>query len=344
MGKKLSLVIVTKDTKELLENLLHSIEKDRSLQPLISKVIVIDNASADGTDEVIRTKFPAVVYIKNERNMGFASAANKGFSLAEGEYILFLNSDTILIEEELVRIVDFMDNNADVAICGPELVYPDMKPQRSFAAIPSLAAEFFPLAKFKVPDSRFKVRNSTYDHSRNFGDPRPPTPYPRAYNADSRFTIHDVFDVHSLIGAAILVRRETFERLSGFDERFFFFLEETDLCVRSRAQGKRVVFFLEAKVIHLQGKTVRQNWIQGRIEYNISLYKFMKKHHALPYYAAFVAVRFVKAMLFVMLFSFLFFFLFGKKIRMKYVYYLKLILWHFGGCLDNAGLRPDKGV
>ena len=333
MDKKLSLVIVTKDTKELLENLLYSIEKDRSLQPLISKVIVIDNASADGTDEVIREKFPAVVYVKNERNMGFASAANKGFSLAEGKYILFLNSDTVLIEGELVRILDFMDNNADVAICGPLLVYPDMKPQRSFAAIPSLAAEFFPLAKNRGQGSESNKEHAMHNDplSSSLTSAQHPAPC-------------DSIDVDSLIGAAILVRRETFERLSGFDEIFFFFLEETDLCVRARAQGKRVVFFLEAKVIHLQGKTVRQNWIQGRIEYNISLYKFMKKHHALPYYAAFVAVRFVKAMLFVMLFSFLFFFLFGKKIRMKYVYYLKLILWHFRGCPDNAGLRPDKGV
>ena len=92
---------------------------------------------------MIREEFPAVVYVKNERNMGFAFSANKGASLAEDEYILFLNSDTILMQGELEKMVRFMDSNADVAICGPQLVYPDMKPQRSFAAVPSLSAEFF---------------------------------------------------------------------------------------------------------------------------------------------------------------------------------------------------------
>ena len=102
---------------------------------------------------MIREEFPAVVYVRNERNMGFAFSANKGSSLAEDEYILFLNSDTILIQGELEKMIRFMDSNADVAICGPQLVYPDMKPQRSFAAVPSLSAEFFLRRRFKVQGS-----------------------------------------------------------------------------------------------------------------------------------------------------------------------------------------------
>jgi GT2 family glycosyltransferase len=321
MNAQVAIVIITKDTKELLENLLKSIEKDHSLQPFIDKIIVIDNASVDGTDQVIRGKFPAVVYTRNEKNMGFAFSVNKGASFAENKYVLFLNSDTILIEGELERMVRFMDGNSDVAICGPQLVYPDMSPQRSFAAAPSLWGEFF-------PQKRFKVRKLNEDDSRSSSSIH-----------NSQFTIHNFLEVDSLIGAAILVRRDILKALDGFDERFFFFLEETDLCVRARQAGYRVVHFPETRIIHLQGKTVRKSWINGRIEYNISLIKFIKKHHMLGYYNIFVVVRFIKALFLGMFFPLLFF---GRRLRIKYAYYLRLIFWYFRGCPDNAGLRSKK--
>jgi GT2 family glycosyltransferase len=318
MSNKVSIVIITKDTKELLKGLLKSIEKDLSLQPFISKIIVVDNASADATEEMIKEKFPFVVYVKNERNMGFAFSANRGLSLAEDEYVLFLNSDTVLMQGELEKMVRFMDSNADAAICGPQLVYPDMKPQRSFAAVPSLSAEFFLRGRFSV--RKVRSSSSTIHYS--------------------LFTIHGPLDVDSLIGAAILVRREVLKILNGFDERFFFFLEETDLCVRACQAGHRVVFFPEARVIHLQGKTVRKSWISGRIEYNISLHKFIKKHHSPARFGIFVAVRFVKTLFLVALFPLI---LFGQRMRMKYAYYVKLISWYFRGCPDTAGLRLGDG-
>jgi N-acetylglucosaminyl-diphospho-decaprenol L-rhamnosyltransferase len=344
MSNKVSIVIITKDTKELLRGLLNSIKNDLSLQPYIGKIIIIDNASVDTTEEVIKENSPVVVYVKNERNMGFAYSADKGASLAEDEYILFLNSDTILMQGELEKMIRFMDSNANVAICGPQLVYSDMKLQRSFAAVPSLSAEFFPVGKNK--GQRLKVKG--YEPDLNV-EQNPSS----SVIHDSRFTIHDsksdtmphaaptslAFDVDSLIGAAILVRRETLKALNGFDERFFFFLEETDLCVRVCRAGYKVVFFPEAKVIHLQGKTVRKSWISGRIEYNISLQKFIKKHHTPVYYGIFIAVRFIKALFLVALFPLLFF---GQRMRMKYVYYVRLISWFFRGCPDNAGLRPGK--
>jgi GT2 family glycosyltransferase len=307
----ISIVIITKDTKELLRGLLNSIKNDLSLQPNIGKIIIIDNASADATEEVIKENIPAVVCVRNEKNMGFAFSANKGASLAEDEYILFLNSDTILVQGELEKMIRFMDSNADVAICGPQLVYPDMKPQRSFAAIPSLAREIFPLAKFKVLSSKFKVQGREAGPS----------------------------DVDSLIGAAILVRRETLKAIGGFDERFFFFLEETDLCVRMWQAGHRVVFFPDAKVIHLQGKTVRKSWISGRMEYNISLHKFIKKHHTPAYYSIFITVRLIKAWFLIALFPLFFC---GQRMRLKYTYYMRLISWYFRGCPDDAGIRGRK--
>jgi GT2 family glycosyltransferase len=333
MNPKVSIVIITKDTKELLRGLLNSIKSDLSLQPYIGEIIIIDNASVDATEEMIKENIPAVVYVRNERNMGFAFSANKGAALTEDEYILFLNSDTILVQGELEKMIRFMDSNADVAICGPQLVYSDMKLQRSFAAVPSLSAEFFLRGTFRVQGAcprergaRSKVSKTKEDDSKYLGASHLPPP------------TSNTFDVPSLIGAAILVRRETLNALNGFDERFFFFLEETDLCIRVCQAGYKVVFFPEAKVIHLQGKTVRKSWISGRIEYNISLHKFIKKHDTPTYYSFFIAVRFIKTLFLVVLFPLFFF---GKRMRMKYVYYVKLISWYLRSCPDNAGLRPN---
>jgi N-acetylglucosaminyl-diphospho-decaprenol L-rhamnosyltransferase len=338
MSNKVSIVIITKDTKELLRGLLNSIKNDQSLQAYIGKIIIIDNASADATEEVIKENIPSVVYVKNERNMGFAFSANKGALLAEDEYILFLNSDTILMRGELKKMICFMDSNADVAICGPQLVYSDMKPQRSFAAVPSLSAEFFLRGKIKVQGREAANRKSEIVNG--IGKKTKGSESDSGFTIpDSRFTIHDSSDVASLIGAAILVRREILKALNGFDQRFFFFLEETDLCVRVCQAGYRVVFFPKARVIHLQGKTVRKSWISGRIEYNISLHKFIKKHHTPAYYDIFIAVRFMKTLFLVALFPII---LFGQRMRTKYIYYERLISWYFKGCPDNAGIRGRK--
>jgi len=148
--------------------------------------------------------------------------------------------------------------------------------------------------------------------------------------------------VDTLIGAALMIRREVIEGLSGFDERFFFFLEETDFCVRAKESGYKVIFFKDASIIHLQGKTVGKNWIKGRIEYNISLYKFIKKYHTSTYYNIFKTVRFLKSFIFLVLFSILFFVLLQKKMRKAYSYYFNLFLWHLGGCQDTAGLRANS--
>lgn len=317
---KVSIVIITKDTKELLENLLQSIKKDLSLQPLIGKIIIIDNASADTTEEMVKEKFPAVVYARNEKNMGFAFSVNKGASLAEGEYVLFLNSDTVVMAGELVKMISFMDSSADAAICGPQLVYHDMRPQRSYAVVPSLSGEFFFRRGLKTQRARLNAQDST----------------PENQVHDSPFPVHSALTVDSLIGAAILVRKNILTTINGFDERFFFFLEETDLCVRVRRIGYKVVFFPDARIIHLQGKTVRKSWIKGRIEYNISLRKFIKKHHEPIYYSAFVAIRFIKTLFSVVLFPLVFF---GRRMRIKYVYYLMLLKWYLKGCPDDMGLR-----
>lgn len=319
----LSIIIITKDTEELLKNLLSSIKKDKTLEPLIKEVIVVDNASSDMTGDMVKKDFPGFLYIRNERNEGFAAAVNKGFFQSAGEYLLLLNSDILLIEGETNKMLNYMENNPDTGICGPQLVYPDMRAQRSFAYIPSLVSEIFPRSLIELLS--YKTISA-----------RP----------SALLNLTSAVNVPSLIGAAVLIRRNILESLGGFDERFFFFLEETDLCLRTRGirfgtedKVYRVVLYPHTKVIHLQGKTVSKNWVKGRIEYNISLYKFIRKHHTYPYYMIFKSIRFLKCCIFLIIFSVLPFLPVREKFKKSYTYYAKLFIWHIKGCPDNTGLH-----
>mgnify|MGYP000883006129 CR=1 FL=1 len=329
----LSIVIITRNTKELLRNLLKSIEADKPIKPFLKEVVIVDNYSTDGSHAMVRKEFPWVLLVKNDRNRGFAAAANIGISRAAGDYILFLNSDTTLIEGEAAKMMQFMEENPDVGICGPQLVHEDMRMQRSYANIPSLLFEIVPpsLLAFLFP-ARYSTKPSR-DPSADVSSHRLRTP-----NAEGNTPPQAAVDVPSLIGAAIIVRRKLLHDLGGFDERFFFFLEETDLCVRAKEIGARVVFLPHIEVVHLQGRTVRRQWIRGRIEYNISLYKFIRKHHINLYYRIFQGFRIAKSIVVPLVLSVLFPLLLHRRTRGTYLYYLTLLLWHLRGCPDNAGL------
>lgn len=333
----LSIVIITRNTKDLLQNLLRSVEADKSVKNLLSDVIVVDNYSTDSTNAMVEKKFPWVFLHKNDRNRGFAAAVNAGVSHAHGDFILLLNSDTLLIEGEVPAMVQFMENNPGVGICGPQLVYEDMRPQRSFAHVPVILFEIVPpslLALFAPTKYSTKTIHAfsagTKSHQL------------RTKNSKLRTPPQVAFDVPSLIGAAIIIRKDLLDLIGGFDERFFFFLEETDLCVRARESGFRVVFLPDIKMVHLQGRTVRKNWVQGRIQYNISLYKFIQKHHTRLYFHIFQGIRFTKSLCFLLVLSVLFPLLFHRRTKRSYMYYVSLLLWHLRGCPEDAGLLSSS--
>jgi GT2 family glycosyltransferase len=313
----LSIVIVTRNTRDILDGLLSSIEADASLRPDMAEVVVVDNGSQDGTDSLIAEKYSLVTYVRNEENRGFAAAVNVGYRRASADLVLFLNSDTRLIPGEMTKILRFMESEPRVGIVGPQLVYEDMRPQRSYAVIPSLVLELIPGSVLQAV-------------------------FPQRFRTKGKGALGPT-DVESVIGAGLMARREVLDAVGGFDERFFFFLEETDLCLAASKAGYRVVFFPGSKLVHLQGKTVKQSWIEGRIEYSISLYKFIGKHHSAAYHRAFAIVRGIKALLFLLITTVMPFLLISSSIRRKYSYYSRLVAWHVKGCPDDAGLRPGVG-
>lgn len=310
-----SVLVITRNTRDLLFGLLQSLYNDKDLVTQIKEIVIVDNGSTDGTGEAIETGFPQVTLIRNEANRGFAAAVNQAWRRAEGDFVLLLNSDTRVLPGELTRIFEFLHDNPAVGVVGPSLVYEDMAPQRSFAPIPSLTQEMAP--RFVL-----ELMNPERYGGKTWGSAGPEP-------------------VDSLIGAALVIRRSVLEAVDGFDERFFFFLEETDFCKRVRQHGWQVMYFPAAQIIHYQGKTVKANWVQGRIEYNISLDKFIRKNHGCAYHMIFRIIKASKALLALIGTTILSpLLIFSISARKRYVYHALLLWWYLRGCPERGGLQP----
>lgn len=245
--KDLSIIIVNFNTKELLRNCLYSILK--SSRGLNFEIIVVDNHSTDSSQAMIKENFPQVKLIKNKENVGFGRANNQGAKEATGRYLFFLNSDTIILNDCLKRLVKFMDKHQNIGVSGPRILLKDGHPQ---------PAAFGPEPTF---------------WQLTFG----------------RFLKTDKIDW--LSGAALIVRRKIFETIGGFDENFFMYFEDVDLCKRVKALGYQVSICPFAKVIHLLGQSIKRNK-ERKILYFKSQDYFYKKHYGLLVWVLLVLVRF----------------------------------------------------
>jgi hypothetical protein len=232
---KLSIIIVSWNVKDILSDCLDSILRNTAAFPY--EIIVVDNAGTDGTADHIKNKFPTVCVIENSENRGFAQANNQGASLAGGQYLFFLNPDTVLLDDTLNRLVDFMDRNPDIAMSGPRILNDDRTLQASVRNFPSWRGAFYRYTIFKYL-GLFKSHFEKW-HNRGFD-----------YDRQA--------DIEQLIGAAMVIRKEIFEQVGRFDERFFMYYEEVDLCRRLKDGGFRVVYYPVAQLVHLGGKSAKQ--------------------------------------------------------------------------------------
>jgi len=252
---KLSIVIVTWNVREELEQCLRSIDKNRP--QALYEVLVVDNASADGTAEAIRERFPNVKLIVNSRNLGFAAANNQGIEHSSGQYVLVLNPDTIVHAGTLDGLVAFMDANQDVGACGPRLLNPDGTIQASVRRFPTLRSTFYSytavrfLGLFRRHYKSWRMKRFGYDRQ---------------------------MDVDQVMGAALMVRRSALDQVGYMDEAFFMYYEEVDLCYRLKQAGWRIVFTPTAEITHLGGCSISQIQADKRILSLRSLLTFFRKH------------------------------------------------------------------
>ncbi len=245
----LDVVIVSWNTARLLANCLRSLPA--GAVGLNLQVVVVDNASTDGSAELVMREFPRARLIRNMENVGFARANNQGLRVTAGRYALLLNSDTIVKPGALTSLVKFMETHPAVGACSPRLLRPDGAPQ--------------PYAFGGDPTLRYLLRraaNQVFLHR---------------YLHDWGCSALQIVDWVS--GACLLARREALDQAGLLDESIFMYFEDNDLCLRLRRAGWKICYYPKAEVIHLGGGSVRQN-PSARAAYARSLKYFYGKHYS----------------------------------------------------------------
>jgi len=255
----LSVIIVNWNVRELLRACLASVRSDvQTLQRCNVETLVVDNASNDGSLEMLQAEFPQVRVIANERNLGFTRGNNQGLAASRGRYVLFLNPDTEVVGDALATMVRYMDIHSAVGALGPQLRYPDGTVQPSRRRFPTLTTAFL--------------------ESTLLAQWWPGNPWARRYRLADRSDDLEQ-EVDWLVGACLLARREALEQVGGFDEGFFMYSEEMDLCRRMRSAGWCIVYLPTAQVIHHEGKSSQQVVPERHLHFQTSKVRYFRKHH-----------------------------------------------------------------
>jgi len=307
----LSIVIVNLNTRELLLDCIASIYA--TVPPLSAEIWVVDNASTDGSVEAVRSAFPGVRCIVNDRNRGFAGANNQAIRQASGRYVVLLNTDAVLTPAALATIVDFMDSHRDVAVCGGQLLNGDGSLQNSIANVPTLATELLnkSLLRLLFP-KRFPGKE------RRFASP---------------------VEVESIIGACMVVAKRAIDGVGLLDESYFFFFEETDWCLSMKKKGWRIFFHPEARIFHLQGQTAKKHIVAARVEYWKSRYFFFRKQYS-PALAVLIGIGLIVRLCVSLVLQLVAAPVSGSA-RARLKINAMLLLWHLAGCPARWGLAPS---
>lgn len=258
----LSIVIVSRDTRDLTLGCLAAVARSLDGAGIDWETILVDNDSRDGTVAAVRMAYPAVRVIEAGGNRGFAVGNNLGLSEARGRALLLLNPDTEPIGAALPQLLAALQADPALGIIGPRLRYPDGTPQEARRRFPT---RLTPFVESTVVQGYWR-RNRILD---------------RYYLADRPADRQQ--DVDWLYGACLLIRREALAASGGFDEGFFMYSEELDLCARIRAQGWRVGFLPSATVIHHEGASSGQAVPLRQIHFNTSKIRFYRRRYGTIY-------------------------------------------------------------
>jgi GT2 family glycosyltransferase len=252
----LSVVIVNWNTREFLSRCLRSVYD--TTPDLDFEVIVVDNGSTDGSQEMVRQEFPGVGLIVNTENRGFAKANNQAIRRSRGRYVLLLNSDAFVRENAIEHTIAFMDGHPEAGMAGCKLLFEDGRLQPSCYAFPTLFTEFL----IAVGLDRLLPR------SRLFGK------YGMTY-----WDFDDIREVDVILGAFMLVRATAIDDVGLMDERYFMYSEEVDWCYRLREKGWKIYFYPHVEAVHLGGGSTRRVRAEMLIRLYGSRIEFFRKHH-----------------------------------------------------------------
>src|SRR6185436_13484420 len=253
---QLSVVIVSYNSIGLLENCLFSVQK--AMQAIDGEIIIVDNSSNDGSKEYLPSKFPGVKFIFNNENSGFAKACNQGSKISSGDYILFLNPDTVLSETCLIECISFFKTHEDAAAVGVRMLDDKGKFLReSKRGLPSPSASFYKLFGLTAifPGSETIAKYYQGHLPENENNP-----------------------VEVLSGAFMMIKKAVFEKVNGFDETFFMYGEDIDLSLRIIQMGFKNYYLGKVSITHLKGGSTTYNYKYVQDFYG-AMNLFVKKHY-----------------------------------------------------------------
>jgi N-acetylglucosaminyl-diphospho-decaprenol L-rhamnosyltransferase len=250
-----AVVIVSFNTREELPRCLRSLDAQA---PKPGRVVVVDNASTDGSPEAVRRDFPTVLLLENDENLGFARAANRGLREARDPFVLFLNPDAELAPGALETLAGLLDTRPEVGIVGPRTVGTDGTIQISSGPLLTPRAEW--AQRRLVGGVRARRPGALARAERIHGQEHEPG---------------------WVSGACLLARREALLAVGGFDEAFFLYEEDVDLCLRVRRAGWRILFTPRAEVLHHLGRSVAKAGPRPALEYHRSHLLYYRKHNGL---------------------------------------------------------------
>ena len=246
-----SIILVNFNGEDVLFDCLSSMEKfipnDRC------EIILVDNNSQDNSINLIENGFPRIKLIRLSKNIGFGSGNNVGAREAKGDFLLLLNTDTIITSNFLPHLLELMAKCADVGVIGTKLVFPDGRFQISFSPEIGISGE----VKSK------KLHKNAQDVE-------------ILHLIEQDFC--DIKEVDIVVGASFFIRADLFNSLGGFDENFFMYFEESDLCKRVRNKGYKILYTPYQSLIHLRGHSVKKTSNRMSVEYRKSQIYYYYKH------------------------------------------------------------------
>lgn len=250
MSDNLSIIIISYNSGDLLDRCLEKLlKKDPITSPNNSEWIIVDNASSDNSLEKVTCKYPNIFCIRNKENKGFAYAANQGYHAAKNQFLLYINPDVEIGHNAITAMFEVIIHNSNIAAIGPRLYRENMTVQKSVCEQPTIWTEIFkPYFKLKA-----SIKENFYMEGKSYKVP-------------------------SLRGACFLISKKALDSVNGFDEEYFFYLEETDLFFRLRKKGWQIVYLPAAKVIHYGGQSTNEYPFEKKRMYKRSLLEYFKKN------------------------------------------------------------------
>jgi len=252
----LSIIIVNFKSKDFTHDCVKSIYQNT--EKIKYEIIVVDNNSGDGCIEMLAEKYPDVIGYANKENAGFAKGNNIGINMAKGRYLLLLNPDTIILENALDKMVQYMDTNTQAGIAGCRVENPDATLQRACRrSIPTPKVAFF----------RFSGLSKLFPKSKLMGK------YNLSYIDENQET-----EVDAVSGAFLMCRKEVVKQINGLDEDYFMYAEDIDFCFRAKQHGWKVMYYPGARITHFKGQSSKHMSMRATKAYYDSMAIFFKKN------------------------------------------------------------------